>query len=94
MATQKANIRLNRSGIRQFLEDQRSNPKMLARLEEEGQRLAAKAGPGFVAEPRRARWDRPGMWIKPATPQAYRDQAKHNLLGKALAQSVISEPGA
>lgn len=77
-------IELNKAGIGQFLKDQKSNPKMLALLESEGQKIADRAGPGFKVERMELRKNRPGVIITAETREAMRAQAKDNRLGRAL----------
>ena len=75
---------LNRGGIAKFLRDQKSNPKMLALLDSEGRRLAARAGPGFEVARKETRQNRPGVRVFPATREAKKAQVEQNRLGRAL----------
>lgn len=84
MAVSKVRIELNKAGIQQFLRDQKQNPKMLALLDGEGQKLANRSGPGFEAKRMERRKNRPGVIVYPETKAARQAQAKENRLGKAL----------
>lgn len=84
MTVSKVRIELNKAGIQQFLRDQKQNPKMLALLDSEGQKLASRAGPGFGVMHMERRRNRPGVIVYPETKEAARAQAKENRLGKAL----------
>lgn len=84
MSVSRVRIELNKPGVRQFLKDQRSNPKMLALLDSEGRKIASRAGPGFGVQRKENRQNRPGVRIFPETREAKRAQAKDNRLGRAL----------
>lgn len=80
----KTRIVLNHAGIARFLRDQKHNPKMIAALEEEAEKLAKRAGPGFEVAVSQNRRNRPGVIVYPSTAHARRAQAKDNRLGRAL----------
>lgn len=84
MSVSRVRIELNKPGVRQFLKDQRSNPKMLSLLESEGRKIASRAGPGFTVKRMEQRQNRPGVIIYPKTREAMKAQAKDNRLGRAL----------
>ena len=80
----KVRIQLNSRGIAKWLRAQKSNPKMVAALKSEGEKLAKRAGPGFGVKEMRQRRNRPGVIVAPLTGEAMRTQARENRLGKAL----------
>lgn len=82
--TRKVRIEKNGPGIDAWHKAQFDNPKMIAKLTKEGQKLARKAGPGFEVKEMRMRRNRPGVIVAPVTADAMREQKKNNRLGKAL----------
>ena len=77
-------IEPNREGIRKFLQDLRGNQKMWGVLEQEGHKIAKRAGPGFKVDKMTGRLNRPGVRVTAATRHAKNAQLKDNRLGRAV----------
>lgn len=84
----RVRIELNRPGITRFLRNQKQNPKMMNLLRSEGEKVARRAGPGFIVVDMERRRNRPGVAVVPGTAEAVRAQKKDNRLGKALGGGV------